>query len=56
MLEDVFNVKKRIYMALFVVRRASVPSEAQFKLFFDVIALSYKSLHIRVSKIQYTFV
>ena len=42
MLGDVFN-EKRIYMAIFAVRKASAPSEAQFKLFFDVVALYYKS-------------
>ena len=43
-------------MALSAVRRASAPSEAHFKLFFDVNALYYKSLHIRVYNTQYTFV
>ena len=51
MLGDVFNEKKRIYMAFFAVRRASAPSEATFKFFFY-----YKSLHIRVYKTQYTFI
>ena len=33
MLEDVFNEKKRIYMAFFCGEKASAPPEAQFKLF-----------------------
>ena len=46
MLGYVFNEKKRINMAIFMGgRRASAPSEARVKLFFDVIALYYKSLH-----------
>ena len=47
MLGDVFNEKKRIYSAFFAVRRASAPSGSQFKRFFDVIALYYKSLFIK---------
>ena len=42
MLRDVFKEKKRISMTFFAMGRASAPSEAQFKPFFDVIALYYK--------------
>ena len=40
MLEDVFNEKKRIYMAF--LRREGIQSHLrQFNLFFDVFALYY---------------